>query len=60
MDYSDLLEVSGDRTVKQFTSRAYHGAKKRAVDSGLCDEKAALVAKEAYACAKLAYEQYWA
>ena len=61
IDYKDFLDpsTSEGRTVQQFTSRAYHGAKKRAMNAALPPQQAAKIAQQAYAEARDAYNNYW-
>ena len=62
VDFDDLIKVDGgaeQKTLKQFTSRAFHGAKTRALAVGMSEDEARQVARAAYAAAKDAYNEYW-
>jgi len=61
VDWSDLATWSRDdthRTIGAYTSRAYHGAKGRAIRAGLTSEQSIDVAKAAYAAAKKTYTRH--
>lgn len=62
IDYSDLLLASEfpQQTQKQFVSRGYHAATKRAREAGLKDSEVRTFAQTVYAVAKVAYVEYWA
>ena len=61
MDFSDLVQVTRDttQTRKQFISCAYHRARKRALDHNMSGADASKYAREAYAAAGAAYDEFF-